>query len=80
MRVPLALTGRSMAGLLPARCAQWYGGELAALTVFGPAIGAWGPPGPVHSLDEIPDTPITPAALWSRRSGPGARRVSVSSA
>ncbi|MFE7168315.1 alpha/beta hydrolase [Streptomyces sp. NPDC057616] len=61
--VPLVLIGHSMGGLIAARYAQRHGDELAALVLSGPVIGAWELPGRLLALDEIPDTPISPAAL-----------------
>jgi alpha-beta hydrolase superfamily lysophospholipase len=61
--LPLVLVGHSMGGLVSARYAQRHGAELAALVLSGPVIGAWELPGRLLALDEIPDTPISPAAL-----------------
>ncbi|MGX4688501.1 alpha/beta hydrolase [Streptomyces sp. JNUCC 63] len=61
--LPLVLVGHSMGGLISARYAQRYGDELTALVLSGPVIGAWELPGRLLALDEIPDTPISPAAL-----------------
>jgi alpha-beta hydrolase superfamily lysophospholipase len=61
--LPLVLVGHSMGGLISARYAQRHGDELAALVLSGPVIGAWELPGRLLALDEIPDTPISPAAL-----------------
>jgi alpha-beta hydrolase superfamily lysophospholipase len=61
--VPLVMVGHSMGGLIAARFAQRYGTELAALVLSGPVIGAWELPAALLALDEIPDTPINPAAL-----------------
>lgn len=61
--VPVVLIGHSMGGLISARYAQRYGDELAALVLSGPVIGAWELPGMLLALDEIPDTPISPASL-----------------
>ncbi|MGW0332856.1 alpha/beta hydrolase [Streptomyces sp. NPDC003011] len=61
--VPLVMIGHSMGGLIAARYAQRYGGTLAALVLSGPVIGAWELPGRLLALDEIPDTPVSPAAL-----------------
>ncbi|MFF1485231.1 lysophospholipase [Streptomyces sp. NPDC058319] len=61
--LPLVLLGHSMGGLIAARYAQRYGAELTALVLSGPVIGAWELPGRLLALDEIPDTPISPAAL-----------------
>ncbi|MFI1164362.1 alpha/beta fold hydrolase [Streptomyces sp. NPDC020801] len=61
--LPLVLVGHSMGGLISARYAQRYGDELTALVLSGPVIGAWELPGRLLALEEIPDTPISPAAL-----------------
>jgi acylglycerol lipase len=61
--LPLVLVGHSMGGLISARYAQRYGDTLAALVLSGPVIGAWELPGRLLALDEIPDTPISPASL-----------------
>ncbi|GAA0922493.1 lysophospholipase [Streptomyces thermoalcalitolerans] len=61
--LPLVLIGHSMGGLISARYAQRYGGELTALVLSGPVIGAWELPRQLLALDEIPDTPVSPAAL-----------------
>ncbi|MFI6461198.1 lysophospholipase [Streptomyces sp. NPDC050538] len=67
----LVLIGHSMGGLIAARFAHRYGDELAALVLSGPVIGGWELPGRLLALDEIPDVPISPAAL-SRDPGVGA--------
>ncbi|MFJ9899377.1 lysophospholipase [Streptomyces sp. NPDC091280] len=61
--VPLVLIGHSMGGLIASRFAQRHGDGLAALVLSGPAIGAWELPGRLLALDEIPDVPVSPAAL-----------------
>ncbi|MFB7505272.1 alpha/beta fold hydrolase, partial [Streptomyces broussonetiae] len=61
--LPLALIGHSMGGLIAARYAQRYGVELSALILSGPVIGDWALPGRLLALPEIPDTPVSPAAL-----------------
>ncbi|GHA07777.1 alpha/beta hydrolase [Streptomyces echinoruber] len=61
--VPLVMVGHSMGGLVAARHAQRHRGALAALVLSGPVIGAWELPRRLLALDEIPDTPISPAAL-----------------
>ncbi|GHI03250.1 lysophospholipase [Streptomyces cellostaticus] len=61
--LPLVMVGHSMGGLIAARYAQRHGGELSALILSGPVIGAWELPGRLLALAEIPDTPISPAAL-----------------
>ncbi|MFG1667572.1 alpha/beta hydrolase [Streptomyces sp. Y7] len=61
--VPLVLLGHSMGGLVAARYAQLHGDELAALVLSGPVIGDWELPRRLLAREEIPDTPISPAAL-----------------
>ncbi|MFI7407761.1 lysophospholipase [Streptomyces sp. NPDC049627] len=61
--VPVVVIGHSMGGLIAARYAQLHGDELAALVLSGPVIGDWALPRRLLALDEIPDTPISPAAL-----------------
>ncbi|MET8584487.1 lysophospholipase [Streptomyces collinus] len=61
--LPLVMVGHSMGGLIAARYAQRYGAGLSALILSGPVIGVWELPGRLLALDEIPDTPISPAAL-----------------
>jgi alpha-beta hydrolase superfamily lysophospholipase len=61
--LPLVLVGHSMGGLIAARYAQRYGAELSALVLSGPVIGDWALPGRLLALPEIPDTPVSPAAL-----------------
>ncbi|WP_030680406.1 alpha/beta hydrolase [Streptomyces cellulosae] len=61
--VPVVMVGHSMGGLIAARYAQRYDDTLAALVLSGPVIGAWELPGRLLALDEIPDTPVSPAAL-----------------
>ncbi|MGW0770076.1 alpha/beta hydrolase [Streptomyces sp. NPDC002676] len=61
--LPLVMVGHSMGGLIASRYAQRYGDELTALVLSGPVIGAWELPGRLLALDEIPDIPISPAAL-----------------
>ncbi|GAA2487243.1 lysophospholipase [Streptomyces longisporus] len=72
--LPVVLIGHSMGGLISARYAQRHGDELAALVLSGPVIGAWELPGQLLALDEIPDTPISPASL-SRDAAVGAAYV-----
>ncbi|ELS58173.1 alpha/beta hydrolase [Streptomyces viridochromogenes] len=69
--VPVVLVGHSMGGLVAARYAQLHGAGLAALVLSGPVIGDWALPRRLLALDEIPDTPVSPAAL-SRDPGVGA--------
>lgn len=61
--LPLVVLGHSMGGLIAARHAQRHPGEAAALVLSGPVIGDWELPGRLLALDEIPDTPVSPAAL-----------------
>ncbi|MGW3209365.1 alpha/beta hydrolase [Streptomyces sp. NPDC001135] len=61
--LPLTMIGHSMGGLVAARYAQRYRAELSALVLSGPVIGAWELPGRLLALPEIPDTPVSPAAL-----------------
>ncbi|KOV61889.1 alpha/beta hydrolase [Streptomyces sp. MMG1121] len=61
--LPLVLVGHSMGGLIAARYAQRHGTELSALVLSGPVIGTWELPGRLLALPEIPDTPVSPAAL-----------------
>ncbi|MFF4492327.1 alpha/beta hydrolase [Streptomyces sp. NPDC001544] len=61
--LPLVLVGHSMGGLIAARHAQRYGDGLTALVLSGPVIGAWELPGRLLALPEVPDTPVSPAAL-----------------
>ena len=63
-----------MGGLISARFAQRHGTELTALVLSGPVIGDWELPRRLIALDEIPDTPISPAAL-SRDPAVGAAYV-----
>lgn len=72
--VPVVMVGHSMGGLIAARYAQLHGDGLAALVLSGPVIGDWELPRRLLALDEIPDTPISPAAL-SRDPGVGAAYV-----
>ncbi|MEY9996156.1 alpha-beta hydrolase superfamily lysophospholipase [Streptomyces sp. V4I8] len=69
--VPVVVIGHSMGGMIAARYAQLHGDGLAALVLSGPVIGDWELPRRLLALDEIPDTPISPAAL-SRDPGVGA--------
>ncbi|WP_329268251.1 alpha/beta hydrolase [Streptomyces sp. NBC_01451] len=61
--VPVVLIGHSAGGLVAARFAQRYGAELGALVLSAPVLGSWDLPGRLLALDEIPDRPISPAAL-----------------
>lgn len=61
--LPVVVIGHSMGGLIAARYAQRYGDTLAALVLSAPVIGEWELPGRLLALEEIPDTPISPAAL-----------------
>lgn len=60
---PVVMVGHSMGGLVAARYAQRHPGELTALVLSGPVIGDWELPRRLLALDEIPDTPISPASL-----------------
>ncbi|MEV5343513.1 lysophospholipase [Streptomyces sp. NPDC052676] len=65
--VPMVMIGHSMGGLIAARYAQRYGAGLAALVLSGPVIGTWETPARLLAHEaahgEIPDIPISPAAL-----------------
>jgi alpha-beta hydrolase superfamily lysophospholipase len=61
--LPVVMVGHSMGGLIAARYAHRYGEGLAALVLSGPVIGSWGTPGSFLVHDEIPDIPVSPAAL-----------------
>lgn len=61
--LPVVLVGHSMGGLVAARYAQRYGASLAALVLSGPVIGTWELTARLLAADEIPDTPVSPAAL-----------------
>jgi alpha-beta hydrolase superfamily lysophospholipase len=61
--LPLVLVGHSMGGLIAARYAQRYGDGLSALILSGPVIGTWELPERLLALEEIPHTPVSPAAL-----------------
>ncbi|WP_234441522.1 alpha/beta fold hydrolase [Streptomyces sp. WM6386] len=72
--LPVVLIGHSMGGLISARFAQRHGTELTALVLSGPVIGDRELPRRLIALDEIPDTPISPASL-SRDPAVGAAYV-----
>ncbi|WP_320776815.1 alpha/beta hydrolase [Streptomyces sp. CRN 30] len=61
--LPVVMVGHSMGGLIAARYAQRHPGVLTALVLSGPVIGEWELPRRLLALDEIPDTPISTAAL-----------------
>ncbi|RFA07193.1 lysophospholipase [Subtercola boreus] len=61
--LPVVLIGHSMGGMIGARFAQRYGGELAALVLSGPVLGRWQVVDDLLLLDPIPDTPIEPSTL-----------------
>jgi alpha-beta hydrolase superfamily lysophospholipase len=61
--LPAALIGHSMGGLIAARYAQRFGGELAALVLSGPAVGGNPDIEALAQMDPIPDVPIDPAVL-----------------
>ncbi|MFE9702567.1 alpha/beta hydrolase [Streptomyces sp. NPDC005930] len=61
--LPVVMVGHSMGGLIASRYAQRHPGELTALVLSGPVIGDWELPRRLLALEEIPDTPISPAAL-----------------
>ncbi|MEW1994219.1 lysophospholipase [Streptomyces coelicoflavus] len=61
--LPVVMVGHSMGGLIASRYAQRHPGELTALVLSGPVIGDWELPRRLLALEEIPDTPISPASL-----------------
>jgi alpha-beta hydrolase superfamily lysophospholipase len=69
--LPLALVGHSMGGLLATRYAQRYEGELDALVLSGPLIGANPIVAELLKLDPLPEIPIDPDVL-SRDAAVGA--------
>jgi alpha-beta hydrolase superfamily lysophospholipase len=72
--LPVVMIGHSMGGLIATRYAQTHPGELDALVLSGPVIGA--NPGfeALLELDPIPEVPIDPAVL-SRDPAVGAAYV-----
>ncbi|HEY0602398.1 MAG TPA: alpha/beta fold hydrolase [Herpetosiphonaceae bacterium] len=61
--LPQVLIGHSMGGLIAARYAQRYGGELSALVLSGPMFGAHELVTQLLSLETIPDVPLDPSVL-----------------
>lgn len=61
--LPVVLIGHSMGGTVAARYAQRYGRTLAAVVLSGPVLGSWEVLPQLLAMDEIPETPIDPAAL-----------------
>jgi alpha-beta hydrolase superfamily lysophospholipase len=61
--LPLVLIGHSMGGMIAARYAQRYGGQLAALVLSGPAFGSKETVKQLLAMDPIPEIPIDPAIL-----------------
>jgi alpha-beta hydrolase superfamily lysophospholipase len=61
--LPLVVVGHSMGGLIAARYAQAHRGELAALVLSGPVIGANPAFQALLELDPMPEIPIDPAVL-----------------
>jgi alpha-beta hydrolase superfamily lysophospholipase len=61
--LPVVVIGHSMGGLIAARYAQRYRDGLDALVLSGPVIGVWELPGRMLAHEEIPDVPVSPAAL-----------------
>ncbi|GAA3726215.1 alpha-beta hydrolase superfamily lysophospholipase [Spinactinospora alkalitolerans] len=61
--IPLVVIGHSMGGLIAARYAQRYRGDLAGLVLSGPVLGRWSAIEELAGLEEIPDAPIDPATL-----------------
>jgi alpha-beta hydrolase superfamily lysophospholipase len=61
--LPVALIGHSMGGLIAARYAQRFGGELSALVLSSPVIGSNPAFEQLLAMDPIPEIPIDPAVL-----------------
>ena len=61
--LPVALIGHSMGGLLATRYAQQFGGDLDALVLSGPAIGANPAFEMLLGMDPIPEVPIDVSVL-----------------
>jgi len=61
--LPIVLIGHSMGGMIAARYAQRFGGELAGLVLSGPAVGHLQSVEQLLAQPQIPDTPIDPAVL-----------------
>ncbi|GAB3473195.1 lysophospholipase [Nocardiopsis coralliicola] len=61
--LPLVLVGHSMGGMIAARYAQVYGGELAGLALSGPVLGRWDTVPALLAHEEIPEAPIDVATL-----------------
>ncbi|GAA3308737.1 hypothetical protein GCM10020295_71550 [Streptomyces cinereospinus] len=73
-KVPLALIGHSMGGLVAARYAQRHGGALAALVLSGPVIGTWDTPGRAARPGRDPRHPRQPGRPLPRPGRPGRLR------
>lgn len=61
--LPVILLGHSLGGLIAARYAQRYGGELTGLALSAPVLGTWQRAIALLGLDDIPDDPIDPDTL-----------------
>ena len=61
--LPLVLVGHSMGGLLVARFAQRWPGEVAGVAFCGAVIGDWQWARDVLAWPELPDVPFDPGAL-----------------
>ena len=61
--LPVVLIGHSMGGLIAARYAQLHPGELDALVLSGPVIGANPEIQALLEMDPMPEVPIDPAVL-----------------